>query len=335
MIFNGRDAVSFFFVLSGFVLSYKYIVLQKPLDLRKFYISRFFRLWPPFFVAILMYCFYVFYHVNLLTLKKVVDIFVFNTDKFWEEAFLIRFHNFYYGPGWTLTIEMVASFLLPFYILIASIDKRLIKWLIVVLLIGTGANYFSSVHFMLGILITCYFSQINEQGLREKKWFKYRYLILALAILIWPIRYYDELHPFPAMYNYLANYVGIELFVYTGFAAAVFIVTIIYNKHIRKFLEIRPLVYIGKLSYSIYLVHALAISVIYDYFQKAIPFSNPKAVYATMALGYIILTFVLSAAMHYLVELPFIRIGKRVTQRLKPSVVIKGYRENKSDSAAS
>ena len=47
IIANGSDAVSFFFVLSGFVLSYKYVVLRQPLDIKKFYFNRFFRLPLP------------------------------------------------------------------------------------------------------------------------------------------------------------------------------------------------------------------------------------------------------------------------------------------------
>ncbi len=50
IVFTGSDAVSFFFVLSGFVLSYKYINQNEPLDIRKYYISRLFRLWPAFFL---------------------------------------------------------------------------------------------------------------------------------------------------------------------------------------------------------------------------------------------------------------------------------------------
>src|SRR5690606_19040924 len=49
---NGADAVAFFFVLSGFVLSYKYVVLKHPLDIGKFYVNRFFRLWPAFFITV-------------------------------------------------------------------------------------------------------------------------------------------------------------------------------------------------------------------------------------------------------------------------------------------
>ena len=42
-LFNAADAVSFFFVLSGMVLSYQYIVLGKSLDMRRYYINRFLR----------------------------------------------------------------------------------------------------------------------------------------------------------------------------------------------------------------------------------------------------------------------------------------------------
>ena len=48
-VFNGHQAVNFFFVLSGFVLSYKYIVRNKSLDVVQFYVSRIFRLYPGFF----------------------------------------------------------------------------------------------------------------------------------------------------------------------------------------------------------------------------------------------------------------------------------------------
>src|SRR4051812_21413808 len=52
LVFNGNDAVSFFFVLSGFVLSYKYIVLNRPLDIKKFYVARVFRLFPAYFIIV-------------------------------------------------------------------------------------------------------------------------------------------------------------------------------------------------------------------------------------------------------------------------------------------
>ena len=330
MIFNGRDAVSFFFVLSGFVLSYKYIVLKKPLDLKKFYISRFFRLWPAFFVTLIINCLYAFYQHNVpWTAHKLVEIFILNRDNFWEEAFLIRFHNIYYGAGWTLTIEMVGSFLLPFFILSAIKNKQLVYYLIFIFAFIVGQNYYSSLHFLLGVLISCYYFDINQASFRQRKWFKYRYLILLIAIAIWPIRYYDALSPFGHTYKYLAEYFGIDFFYYTAISSAVFLVIIIHYGSVQKFLGNKLLIFIGKLSYSIYLVHLFAINIIYDCVEKAIPSKNPNIVVISMIVGYIILTFTLAALMHYFVEIPFMSIGKRIASKMKPSVIIvNGNTEN-------
>ena len=322
IIFNGRDAVSFFFVLSGFVLSYKYIVLKKPLDLKKFYTSRFFRLWPAFFITLIITCLYAFYHTSHINRYLLKDLFIFNIYGFWEEAFMIRGRHFFYFPGWTLTIEMVASFLIPFFILIALKDKKLIPWLIAVFFIGVGDNWLYSINFLLGILISCYYSQINELSFRRQKWFRYRYLILFIAIAIWPIRSYDEIFHFGSRYKYWAAFFGLDFFHYTAVSSAIFIVTILYCRPIQKLLETKLLVFIGKLSYSLYLVHLLAINIIYDIVEKSIPSSNPHIIVASMIVSYIVLIFSLAALMHYFVELPLIRIGKKVVNKMRPSLVI-------------
>ena len=118
-IFNGKDAVSFFFVLSGFVLSYKYIVLKKPLDVKRFCTNRVFRLFPPFFVTVLL-CTLFFYH-DSLNAHSLAEIFIYNNYQFWEEALLIRFHNHYYYPGWTLSLELLISFLMPIFIALSIV----------------------------------------------------------------------------------------------------------------------------------------------------------------------------------------------------------------------
>ena len=86
--FNGADAVSFFFVLSGFVLSYKYMVLGHSLDIGKFYINRFFLLWPAFFLTVLLNSLYWYRHD--LNLENLTSQFIFNQSSFWNEAILLR-----------------------------------------------------------------------------------------------------------------------------------------------------------------------------------------------------------------------------------------------------
>ncbi len=322
ILFNGRDAVSFFFVLSGFVLSYKHIVLNKPLDIKQFYVSRFFRLWPAFFIILIVDCVYAFYYNGSLTPHKLSDIFISNNDGFWEEAYLIKFHNNYYGPGWTLTIEMCASFLLPFYILIAKKNKLLIPLLIGIFYVALDENFYFSIHFLLGILIACYYTQINVTTFKEKKWFKFRYLIILFAIAIWPIRYYQKLSHFGWTYLYLEDFLNINAFHYTAISSAVFLVIMIYNKRVQKFLQNKVLVYMGTLSYAIYLVHPFCISMIYNVLEKNIPTKNPNIVVTSMIIGYMIITVLLAMVLHYGVERPFMKIGKRVISKMKPSIII-------------
>ena len=287
MLFNGKDAVSFFFVLSGFVLSYKIIVLNKPLDIRKYLVSRIFRLWPAYFLAVTIYCMYALYRNHSFEhdkLQTIIDIFIFNKYHFWEEALIFRFHNDYYGPGWTLTIEMGSSFLLPFFINLALQNRKYVLYGIFVLAVIYG-NFMAFEHFLLGLYICTYYTKINQEFFQQQKWYKFRYLILLLAIILWPIRYIDELHPFPALYNtIISNYINIKMGEYTAISSGIFLVAIIYYKQAQRFLENRVLVFIGKISFSIYLVHLLAINIVYDKIEHLIPSANANVVVVSMIL---------------------------------------------------
>jgi peptidoglycan/LPS O-acetylase OafA/YrhL len=52
ILLNGRAAVMFFFVLSGFVLSLPFINSDRPLKLTEFYLKRIFRIYPAYLLAI-------------------------------------------------------------------------------------------------------------------------------------------------------------------------------------------------------------------------------------------------------------------------------------------
>ena len=54
---NGPAWVHFYFLLSGFVLTYGFYNYEK-IDLKKFYTSRFIKLYPLYFISLLMICFF-------------------------------------------------------------------------------------------------------------------------------------------------------------------------------------------------------------------------------------------------------------------------------------
>ncbi len=318
-VFNGNDAVSFFFVLSGFVLSYKYVILGAPLDIKKFYVSRVFRLFPAYFLIVLWSALYA--YRNELSLQTFKDLFIFNKQEFWEEAFLLHFHNKFYYPGWTLTLEMIGSFLMPFYIALALKNRKLIPWFIVAMLI-IGNNLCFSYLFLFGIIASCYYPEITDVSFRQTKWFKYRYPILIVSVFLFSIRQLDAVSPFGPSYKYLAGYLGIDFFTYSGFACFVFLVAILYSKRAQRFLENKVLVYLGKISYGVYLVHVVVINTVYLYAEKYLSGPHAAINFVLIAIIVVLAVVLVASVLHYCVELPFMRIGKRATNRMKPSLVV-------------
>ena len=55
----GTTALSWFFVLSGFIITYSYPNLSSPSDLKRFYIHRFIRIYPTYFLAVVISALFV------------------------------------------------------------------------------------------------------------------------------------------------------------------------------------------------------------------------------------------------------------------------------------
>lgn len=318
IVFNGSDAVSFFFVLSGFVLSYKYVVLNGRLDIKKFFISRWFRLWPAFFVTLVPNALY--FMQDYISPKELQDTFINNYHKFWEEALLFRGFNNFYPPGWTLTFELTLSLLVPFLIIIAKKNRAYMPWLILAYLVVKEVFL---IHFILGVTLSAYYTWLVSPDFKQSWWYRYRYFVLPAAIALFSIRHITHISPLGPTYNDVANYLNINLFHYTGLASFIFLAAILRSPKAQRFLEHRLLVYIGKISFSIYLVHWIVVSFQFHYWKQIIAFfGNESLAFTCMLVPFTATCLLLATGMYYGVELPFIRIGKRLTGRLKPGPMV-------------
>lgn len=325
ILINASDAVSFFFVLSGMVLSYPYLVLGKSMDIRKYVINRFFRLLPAFFVAMLCFAAYIFRKEPFV--KGFLDVIVYNNHGFWEETLMIRGWSNYIYPAWTLGIELCLSMLVPFFVIIAQRNRRALFWLLAVILIG-GAPSISrfAFHFVLGVIASSYFKELNDPSFRQRRVYRWRYAVLFLAYVLFSIRHIDKLSPFGPSFKYLLEYLSIDWFHFTALSSFVFLCWLLLSKKAQRVLNGSVFQFYGRISYTIYLVHALILSLFFDNLTPALTerlggfwstfFIGMAVVFASSTLfGYL---------MHIAVEQPGIRFGKRLISRLKPSVVIAG-----------
>jgi peptidoglycan/LPS O-acetylase OafA/YrhL len=321
-LFNGSDAVSFFFVLSGFVLSYKPVVHFQPVSVPRFYLSRLFRLVPAF-VAII--CAGVIYrHRYELTVGSLADEFIFNKEQLWEELFLLRDRTRLYVPGWTLQIELAISFFIPFVILMAARNRKVLPWLLLcVLLEGhTLINHFH-LDFILGVVLSCYYRDLRAASFKQHWLYRRRYLLLLAAVLLFSIRHIEQLSAFGPTYNYLAAYLQIDLFIYTGFASFIIIGWLITSDRMQRLLSNRVLLFAGKVSYGIYLAHWMVVDFVNGKIEAWVPaFPGFRSGFLVLGLLALVLTLVLATLLHYLVELPFIRLGKRFAARIRPGLVV-------------
>ncbi len=314
LIFNGSDAVSFFFVLSGFVLSYKYFHSDIKLNLPRFTYKRILRLYPAFIVTIILNFLY-WNRVNLMDgyiLEVLKDIFLFDNKELVLEYTMVRNVHKYYIPGWTLGVEMALSLLMPFLILAGRKSIKILWWFLpICLFLGSYVSMFM-LHFVLGTLLAYYYEPLKN--FKWKKWTYKRWnlVILVTTLLFFSIRHLDRMMPFPFAYHQVADLLKLDFFHFTGIASAVILLWIISNRKAQSLLEIKPLKFLGKISYSVYLMHWLFVVFVMDYWDDLIVYFNNYYVGFGVLLTAVIISTILSAiVLYYVVEEPFIKIARR------------------------
>ncbi len=323
-IFNGSDAVSFFFVLSGFVLAYPYLQLGKDLDIGKFYVNRIFRIYPAFLVALLINTLYALRSdIAQHTLSTFYHVFVLNDFKFWEEALLIKKRPNFLLLDWTLSIEMTMSFLMPFLIVIALKEKRLTIWLALSSFLFSYIVGYFFIHFALGLLICAYYQELKRGKFKQSKWYRYRVGILIAAFALFSLRHIDRISPFGPTYNYLAELLQFDLFVYTAIGSFVFIVYMIVSGKLQRLLQNSILLFLGKISYGIYLMHWVFVWSIFDHWKAlAYYFPNNKIAFISLLVVCLTATIISAWILYYTIELPFIKLGKRITKKMSTTLIV-------------
>lgn len=256
LLFDGRSAVTMFFVLSGFVLTFAHMsYAPKPFMVVPFYVRRFTRIWLPWFA---------FFMLSLIakgllkpswpdgplcqgvwlahmwqgetTLPDVLRQMVFQ---------LHDAHRMLLSQDWSLGVELRASLLIPVFLLLA----RWRWWVLAA--VGLGFSYFAHV--------SGYYCTSFAAGVLAARWnartdhFRHGGVLFVIGFVFYQVRWLSQTEIFHPFFQerevWLTSTIGCTLILLGSLRCGM----------IRNFLEYRIFLYLGRVSYSLYLVQMIVL----------------------------------------------------------------------------
>lgn len=322
-IVPGGFGVTIFFFISGYLITSLLISeaeKKQHIDLKKFYIRRFWRLLPPAIYFIIISSLLILYINHSIKVSEI-------------SAALFYFANYYkifihfsnvdgllspFNILWSLAIEE------HFYILFAPLlaftyrsnryYQIIVLFLVLPLLIRLGyalifpdllheGGYtytatearIDSIAF--GCFMACLMHKPVQKEWLERHLLKFGYFALGLVAILLSLLVRDLF--FRETFRYSVQNLGLFLILLNVlFNQASFFATI------RRFLALSPLTFVGKLSYSLYLQHWLSMTLI----SYAIGLNKLSL---SWQLGFWSLTIITTLVSYYVIEQPTIALRRK------------------------
>ena len=321
----GGFGVYVFFVISGFLIARQFFVEHEAtssIGMKNFYLRRFYRLYP----------------VALVFTATVVGLFLLQGKAvdWWQPASaLFYFSNYYFAsfidPSkevmplvifWSLSVEEHFYLLFPAAFVLASGAPRKLGFVVVGVIVASlllrlftasqnpeliGSYYFyyrtefrmDSIAYGVAIAVLCASERGRDLLVRLAR---PTTLLVAGAIVLFCLLYRDPFFRETLRYSLL------------GIAIAMALVSVLFSDKLgwlQRLLNTRVPVYIGKLSYSLYLWHFLML-----YLTGPLVDDLPRP--ALIVLNFA-LSFLFSAASYHWLEVPFLNLRKRLHSGRKTS----------------
>jgi peptidoglycan/LPS O-acetylase OafA/YrhL len=308
---SGTESVMLFFLLSGFVLSLPFHRNPTRLSYRSFLVKRIARIYLPYLAALLLAvlgnaCYHglalnswfmeTWYHPpELQTILQHV-LFLGNYDYY---AFNTAF--------WSLVYEMRISLVFPFLcILVIRIGWfRAFLFAVgfalssLILRIGgipvqTTETFKYAAFFVVGILLAQYALPIRQLVARIPKAGRFAAILLSLLL-------YAQAHLFPGAIKDSLILIGASGIIVAGLSEPM----------LSRALNWPIFQFLGRISYSIYLLHGTILFILVYIFFGHIPLG-------WLFLPLLICVMIASTAFYYLVEKPSMHLGRRLAKALGP-----------------
>lgn len=315
-LFPGGGAVLIFFVLSGLVLSMTYVYRDGDRFL-SFLIKRVFRIWPPFAAAIVISAL-LRYAIGYEAVAGTTVTFAGNWSGPFSGAVVLSHlmmsghHTTLDLPMWSLMQELRISVIFPIIVAIVIWDWRVaLAASISACLLFAGIGDFTSLVdtvaptirfiplFVMGAILALKVRELRHMvgsastGVRLALW-----LICALGIAM------------SADYSGSGlSLVGSIRLMGHGMAAAGLVLLCATGGRVEDWLSARIPLFLGKISYSLYLIHVVLITAVVQYFQGSLPIPVLVISGAVLSIG-------VAVVMERYIEMPSARLGRRIANAL-------------------
>jgi peptidoglycan/LPS O-acetylase OafA/YrhL len=314
VFWSANGAVDTFFALSGFVLTYTYLErFRRPsvVTVRDYAVARFARIYPVFIVSLVLWVVYV-----LTITRSLGDLL--NSERFRPLNLLMNGlllnaippATSINSPSWSVSLETIAYVFLPLLLIALTRVKR-----------ASWAFVSAGVLVLCGALLMHRFNADTMNSVvYQTPWIRVGYALpagclLACGWLLLPPRLKSGVHWDVVGIGSVAAIAAItasspqKLIVYYPVATMPFLVLLVIaaagsTGWFKALLSVRPAMFVGTVSYSLYLIHYLVLIIIFRWASAHDVSGWSTAVQLLILVGSVCIVFVATLTLYYLVERP-------------------------------
>lgn len=326
ILFKGLYAVAFFFVLSGFLITWLLLQEQQRsggISIRKFYLRRVFRIWPLYFIVIGMGLYFYWRLAPTLHLTFESD-YPHSLGILLYTFFLANLMNSLYHVGGILHVTWSIAVEEQFYLFWAPLVKgfrrrlpALIGTVTFLSLVAGTLNTLNVFHFSKGIQSFIGTLQFHYMGFGcGCAWLLYNHRERLLSLGLFRRR---------ALQYMCLLLIGVFFFLYKKTVwgdvlipvplACLFgwlIINVSSNPHCVLHLDNKPLNYLGKISYGIYMYHMPVVYATAFLFQRISWKASTESLYFPVYFTSVfVMTIFIASVSYFGLEKPLLSYSKR------------------------
>ncbi len=301
VILEGGMGVSFFFIISGFILSLPFIgeklYQAQHVSLKKYYLRRLTRLEPPYLAALLIA------FISYILVKQ--DSFTAQLPHLGASA--IYMHNIMYkgssaflGIAWSLEVEVQFYLLLPLLCSIFLVRKKIIRRSLLTLLILIGGIVAYDHLWQEPVILPWFLCYFFSGMLLADLYCDPSKKIITSKVLLLP-----GIGLFVAM-PFIITFHSRETFLLKLFLMFLAFYLVLFCKPLKKIMSRQWITIIGGMCYSIYLLHTMILSAMAKIFSS-LPTAGTYAGFMMYAVIFLAAVLAGSALFYKLIEQPCMR----------------------------